>query len=458
MRVAMFCHSLLSDWNHRAAHFLRGVVSDLLDRWHDVKVYEPHDAWSLKNLIAERGEGAIREFGEAYPALKSIRYQLDQLDMHEALDGADLVIVNEWNDRELVRRVGEHRALTRNYRLLFHDTHHRSSADANGMAAYDLSNYDGVLAFGSAIRDLYLSRGWAERAWAWREAADIRMFYPRTMSVDGEGGGFYEGENRTEDAPGENSPHPPIAPAIAPASVFPAPPALSAAKSLEYRLQAEGSDNQSRPLEGGTPNFSSQGDLVWIGNWGAGEGAEMLREFLVEPARQLNLKTRVYGAGYPDHAREMFARAGIEYAGWLPNYRAPRVFANFKCAIHTPRRPSSISPWGLPGIPSIRIFEALACGIPLVSAPWDDTDHLFTPGKDYLVAGDGEEMKRHLRALLADEDLRHELSEHGLRTILARHTCTHRVNELMNICAELQVNSLESMPVVGRRYKVAAGR
>ncbi|MGH9769150.1 MAG: hypothetical protein ACREAB_17115, partial [Blastocatellia bacterium] len=225
--MAIFCHSLLSDWNHGAAHFLRGVVSDLLDRWHDVKVYEPRDAWSLKNLIAERGEGAIREVSEAYPALKSIRYRPDRLDLDEALDGADLVIVHAWNDHELVRRVGEHRARARNYRLLFHDTHHRSVADANGAAAYDLSNYDGVLAFGAALRDLYLSRGWAERAWAWREAADIRMFYPRTMSVDGEGWGVIERENRTKEALGENSPHQPKTPA----PEYPAPPALSAANA-----------------------------------------------------------------------------------------------------------------------------------------------------------------------------------------------------------------------------------
>src|SRR5262249_19662286 len=339
MRVAMFYHSLLSDWNHGAAHFLRGVVSDLLDRWHDVKVYEPRDAWSLKNLIAERGEGPVREFGEAYPRLKSIRYRLDQLDLDEALDGVDLVIVHEWNDHELVRRVGEHRARVRNYRLLFHDTRHRSISDANGMAAYDLSNYDGVLAFGGMIRDLYLSRGWADRAWTWHEAADIRMFYPRTMCVDGGGGENKERENRTSAAPGENSPHHPNAPA--PNS--PAPPALSAANVWQATCLSRASDNAHSP-ESATSwrlagHRASQGDLVWIGNWGDDERAEELREFLIEPARQLDLRTRVHGVRYPDHAREILAEAGIEYAGWLPNYRAPQVFANFKFTVHVPRRP-----------------------------------------------------------------------------------------------------------------------
>jgi spore maturation protein CgeB len=44
----------------------------------------------------------------------------------------------------------------------------------------------------------------------------------------------------------------------------------------------------------------------------------------------------------------------------------------------------------LPGIPTIRVFEALACGIPLVSAPWDDAEGLFRPGEDFLVARDGD--------------------------------------------------------------------
>ena len=46
------------------------------------------------------------------------------------------------------------------------------------MARYDLSRYDGVLAFGRVLRDLYLARGWARRAFTWHEAADVRRFRP----------------------------------------------------------------------------------------------------------------------------------------------------------------------------------------------------------------------------------------------------------------------------------------
>ena len=116
---------------------------------------------------------------------------------------------------------------------------------------------------------------------------------------------------------------------------------------------------------------------------------------------------------------ERLAAAGIEYGGWLPNYLVPQVFASFKVTVHIPRRPYLEA---LPGIPTIRPFEAMACGIPLVSARWNDAGGLFTAGQDFLVARDGGEMTRHLASLVADGARRRTLSECGRATIMARHT------------------------------------
>src|SRR6185437_4530923 len=182
MRVAVFCHSIISDWNHGNAHFLRGVLTELQARGHQVRIYEPRDSWSLQNLVAEHGEGPIERFHSAFPPLTPVRYDAAALDLEAALDGVDLVLVHEWNDHGLVARIGCHRRRGGRYRLLFHDTHHRSVTEAESMAAYDLSGYDGVLAFGEVIRERYMSQGWARRAWTWHEAADARVFRP----VDGE--------------------------------------------------------------------------------------------------------------------------------------------------------------------------------------------------------------------------------------------------------------------------------
>jgi spore maturation protein CgeB len=367
MRIVLFVHSLLSDWNHGNAHFLRGIAGELQSRGHDLRICEPRDAWSLRNLLAEPdGEIALEGFRAAYPTLGSHRYDLQTLDLDRALDGADLVLVHEWNDPELVRRIGEHHKhasrASRRYRLLFHDTHHRSVTARETMAAYDLSGYDGVLAFGEMIRDRYLREGWAARAWTWHEAADTRVF---------------------------------------------------------------------RPL----PGEPCEGDLVWIGNWGDEERTAELHEFLFSPVRELALTGRVHGVRYPEEGRQALAEAGLQYAGWLPNYLVPQVYASFRVTVHVPRRPYARA---LPGIPTIRPFEALACGIPLVSAPWEDTEGLFSAGEEYLVARDGREMTRHLRDLLHDREMAREIAAAGRAKVLDRHTCAHRVDELLDIDRELR--------------------
>src|SRR3954447_4762773 len=178
MRVVLFCHSLVSDWNHGNAHFLRGIATELVSRGADVRVYEPADGWSAANLLADAGPSAISGFHDAYPALSSQRVDLERLDLDEALDGASIVIVHEWNAHPLVERIGRHRAGGGGYALLFHDTHHRSVTEPAAMQAYDLQHYDGVLAFGEVIRERYLSLGWTRRAWTWHEAADVTRFHP----------------------------------------------------------------------------------------------------------------------------------------------------------------------------------------------------------------------------------------------------------------------------------------
>jgi spore maturation protein CgeB len=178
-------------------------------------------------------------------------------------------------------------------------------------------------------------------------------------------------------------------------------------------------------------------DLTWIGNWGDGERGRELHEFLLAPAELLGLRGTVYGVRYPPDALRALEWAGLDFGGWLPNHRAPETFAKHRVTVHVPRRPYVEK---LPGIPTIRVFEALACGIPLVCSPWDDAEGLFSPGEDFLVARNGAEMTECLRAVLADESLAQSLREHGRRTILERHTCRHRAKELVGILGEVGVD------------------
>jgi spore maturation protein CgeB len=355
MKFVLFYHSLVSDWNHGNAHFLRGVVRELAALGHEVDVYEPAAGWSLVHLLADHGHEALAQFRAAFPGMSSHFYALETFDVARAIDAADVVIVHEWNPPELIASVGA-AARARGVRALFHDTHHRSVTDPAAMNALDLSGYAGVLAFGQAIAERYRELGWVEKAWVWHEAADTRHFYPRSVQ--------------------------------------------------------------------------REGDVVWIGNWGDDERDAELREFLIDPVAALRLRAKIYGVRYPQHALEALAEAGVEYGGWCANHDAPHIFAKYACTVHVPRRAYREA---LHGVPTIRMFEALACGIPLVSAPWDDSEGLFRPGTDYLTARDGAQVRERLREILHTPGLATTLAQHGLETIRAKHTCAHRVQELLAI-------------------------
>jgi spore maturation protein CgeB len=151
MNIVLFYHSLLSDWNHGNAHFLRGIATELIERGNNVKIFEPKDSWSLSNLVSEHGEEVIDEFHKYYPLLKSVQYNHKTIKLDSILKNADLVIVHEWNEHSLVKKIGEKRKKYP-FKLLFHDTHHRAATQKESMQAYDLSNYDGVLAYGNVIK------------------------------------------------------------------------------------------------------------------------------------------------------------------------------------------------------------------------------------------------------------------------------------------------------------------
>ncbi len=178
MRIALFYQSLVSDWNHGNAHFLRGVSAELLARGHEINIFEPENSWSRLNLIREQGPSALDAFHAAFPALKSSFYDVEHFDTDRMLEDVDLVLVHEWNDPRLIAHIGEFRRSHANARLLFHDTHHRALTASDELAKFDLRYYDGVLAYGASLKEAYLRQGWGRQVHVWHEAADTRVFFP----------------------------------------------------------------------------------------------------------------------------------------------------------------------------------------------------------------------------------------------------------------------------------------
>ena len=363
-RIAYFAHSVRSDWNNGNAHFLRGLLREMTALGHDVNIFEPACSWSLQYLLKEKqGARSLQQFTRSYPELHVSTYGPDLPELsfwRGALRECDIVLFHEWNSPALAQQLLEIREEI-GFRLLFHDTHHRAASSAEQVQLFGIDRFDGVIAFGEALRSIYASRFGINRAWTLHEAADTRVFHPCTL---------------------------------------------------------------------GTKTT----DVVWIGNWGDDERSQEIRSYLLRPAATLpQYRFAVYGVRYPEQGLEALRNSAVGYHGYLPNLEAPRVYAASRITMHLPRQQYVEA---LEGIPTIRVFEALACGIPLISAPWKDTGHLFRRG-DLLFVHSGEEMWDALQLLLENPRIAQEQANRGLRTVLSRHTCRHRAEQLTNICQEV---------------------
>ncbi len=371
MRFVLFYHSLVSDWNHPSAHFLRGVATELLSHGHEVRILEPADGWSLHNLREQGGEGVVKAFHAIYPLLRSSFYDPASLNLDTVLADTDIVVAHEWNDPAFLARLGEHRARAGGYRLLFHDAPHRALQQPLDTRARVLRHFDGVLASSHGLRRMYEERGWAARVWTWMDAVDVRVFRPWTAD------------------PGH---------------------------SLE---------------------------LVWVGSWGQGARSSELDEFLLEPIRTLRLRARFYGARFPAEVLRTLRASSIDYGGWIPDFSIPAALAAGRVTVNVPRRMRAD---GIPYTPAIRVLEALACRTPVVSAPWEEMTELFTPGSDLLIGRNGVEVQRHLVDVLGDVQLARSLTHQGYETVLSRHTCAHRMLELLAICESLGASRARRKP------------
>lgn len=367
LRFHFFAHSWVSDWNHGNAHFLRGLARSLVRNGHRVRCYEQLGGWSLSNLVRNEGETAVTaidDFRRLFPDLNIQFYNGDDSFAKfaaEHLRESDVVVIHEWNEPHVVNAILELKKKY-NFKALLHDTHHRAYTSPRDILRYRLDLFDGVLAFGEAIRRIYTDGFGIKHAWTFHEAADTEHFRPLPLEKDI--------------------------------------------------------------------------DMVWVGNWGDEERTKELQEFLIKPAAsEPKRRVVVHGVRYPQPALEVLSANGIEYRGYLPNLSAPSVYGRSKLTMHVPRKQYTN---GLSGIPTIRVFETLACGVPLLCSPWEDVENLFRPGQDYVCLRDGEAMKAQVEEMLHDDRARAQMAANGLETIRKRHTCDHRAEQLAEICREMR--------------------
>jgi spore maturation protein CgeB len=162
-------------------------------------------------------------------------------------------------------------------------------------------------------------------------------------------------------------------------------------------------------------------DLGYLGTY-SGDRQPMLEELLVEPAR------RAAGASFvvagPQYPEAIAWPRNVERIEHVAPRDHPGFYASQRFTLNVTRAEMRAAGWS----PSVRLFEAAACGVPAISDRWDGLEKIFTPGEEILIADSPEDVLRHLAA--TSEDKRLAIAERARARVLAEHTAARRCEQL----------------------------
>ncbi len=182
LRLAYFAHTIRSDWNNGNAHFLRGLLRALGQLGHDVTAFEPEHEWSVENLL---GEPNGKTFAPAIcrDVSRTSRFNIRRSNAATRVSGERACAISISSCctngiRPSLRTLCWLAREDLGCKLLFHDTHHRASSSPEQIERFGIQRFDGVLAFGEALRRIYRERFGIERVWTLHEAADTTVFHP----------------------------------------------------------------------------------------------------------------------------------------------------------------------------------------------------------------------------------------------------------------------------------------
>ena len=161
-------------------------------------------------------------------------------------------------------------------------------------------------------------------------------------------------------------------------------------------------------------------DLSYLGTY-SDDRQPALERLLLGPARRApHLKFCVAGPQYP---ADLDWPANVERLEHVGPADHPAFYAASRFTLNVTRADMIAAGYS----PSVRLFEAAACGTPLISDTWPGLESLLEPGREIVLA-EGPEAT--LAALSMPEAERRALCEAGRRRILAGHTASHRAEEL----------------------------
>lgn len=168
------------------------------------------------------------------------------------------------------------------------------------------------------------------------------------------------------------------------------------------------------------PREAFDADLSYLGTYAA-DRQDALARLLLEPAgRRRDARFLIGGSMYP----ESFSWApNIFYVRHVPPPDHPAFFCSSRFTLNVTR--AAMAAMG--DCPSGRLFEAAACGAPVVSDSWSGLDKFFTPGDEILVARAADDV---LAALDMGEEARTNLARRARERVLADHTSDQRARDL----------------------------
>ncbi|MFT3772774.1 MAG: glycosyltransferase [Minicystis sp.] len=169
-------------------------------------------------------------------------------------------------------------------------------------------------------------------------------------------------------------------------------------------------------------------DLGYLGTYSA-DRQPALDRLLIEPARRLpSLRFAVAGPQYP---AQLVWPGNVDRNEHIAPGDHRAFYGAQRFTLNVTRRDMALAGWS----PSVRLFEAAACGIPVISDAWPGLDAFFAPEHEILVARTPEDTMRFLRDL--SEQDRHAIGQRARARVLAAHTAAHRAEALAEYTTEL---------------------
>ena len=167
--------------------------------------------------------------------------------------------------------------------------------------------------------------------------------------------------------------------------------------------------------------------LSYLGTWAADRQAAVERLFCATAAAMPGERFLIGGAQYP---AEFPWQPNMFFLSHVPPEAHPAFFCSSRATLNVTR--GVMAAYGF--CPSGRLFEAAACGVPLVSDTWEGLDSFFAPGEEILAVETTGDVVRALS--LGDTELR-RIATAARERVLAEATGECRVRELERICEEI---------------------